>query len=64
MARPDEFPPLRRDKVDGSSQWTAPFIALSAANWTAQFAMRHMKRYGLTREQLAQVALTDRAMRL
>jgi acetyl-CoA acetyltransferase len=61
MARPDEFPPLRRDKVDGSSQWTAPFNALSAANWTAQFAMRHMKRYGLTREQLAQVALTDRA---
>lgn len=61
MARPDEFPPLRRDKVDGSSQWTAPFNALSAANWTAQYAMRHMKRYGLTREQLAQVAITDRA---
>jgi acetyl-CoA acetyltransferase len=61
MARPDEFPPLRRDKVDGSSQWTAPFNALSAANWTAQFTMRHMKRYGLTREQLAQVAITDRA---
>lgn len=61
MARPEEFPPLRRDKVDGSSQWTAPFNALSAANWTAQFAMRHMKRYGLTREQLAQVAITDRA---
>jgi len=61
MARPEEFPPLRRDKVEGSSQWTAPFNALSAANWTAQFAMRHMKRYGLTREQLAQVALTDRA---
>lgn len=61
MARPEEFPPLRRDKVDGSSQWTAPFNALSAANWTAQYAMRHMKRYGLTREQLAQVAITDRA---
>ncbi|MFC4314597.1 thiolase family protein [Steroidobacter flavus] len=61
MARPDEFPPLKRDKVDGGSQWTAPFNALSAANWTAQYAMRHMKRYGLTREQLAQVALTDRA---
>lgn len=61
MVRPDEFPPLRRDKVDGSSQWTAPFNALSAANWTAQYAMRHMKRYGLTREQLAQVAITDRA---
>lgn len=61
LARPEEYPPLRRDKIDGSSQWVAPFNALSAANWTAQYAMRHVKRYGLTREQLAQVALTDRA---
>lgn len=61
LARPEEYPPLRRDKVDGNSQWTAPFNALSAANWTAQYAMRHVKRYGLTREQLAQVAITDRA---
>ena len=61
MARPDEYPPLRRDRVDGVSQWTAPFGAISAANWTAQYAMRHVKKYGMTREQLAQVALTDRA---
>lgn len=60
MSRPEEFPPLRREKVDGNSQWTAPFNALSAANWTAQYAMRHVKRFGLKREQLAQVALTDR----
>lgn len=60
LARPDEYPPLKRDKVDGNSQWLAPFNAPSAANWTAQYAMRHMKRYGLTREQLAQVAITDR----
>lgn len=61
MARPDEFPPLRRDRVDGYSQWFAPFNATSAANWTAQYAMRHVKKYGLTREQLAQIALTGRA---
>lgn len=61
LARPDEYPPMRRDRVDGYSQWTAPFNALSAANWTAQYAMRHVKRYGLTREQLAQIALTGRA---
>lgn len=61
MARPEEYPPLRRETVDGTSQWFAPFNALSAANWTAQYAMRHVKRYGLTREQLAQIALTDRA---
>jgi acetyl-CoA acetyltransferase len=61
LARPDEYPALRREKVDGNSQWTAPFNATSAVNWTAQYAMRHMKRYGLKREQLAQIALTDRA---
>jgi acetyl-CoA acetyltransferase len=61
QARPDEYPPMRRERVDGSSQWFAPFDALSAANWTAQYAMRHVHRYGLTREQLAQIALTDRA---
>jgi acetyl-CoA acetyltransferase len=42
-------------------QWFAPFNALSAACWVAQYAMRHVKQYGLTREQLAQIALTDRA---
>lgn len=61
LARPEEYPPPRRDKVEGNSQWMAPFNAMSAANWTAQYAMRHVKRYGLTREQLAQVAITDRA---
>lgn len=61
LSRPDEYPPLQRKEVSGDSQWTAPFGAFSAANWTAQFATRHMKRYGLTREQLAQVALNDHA---
>ncbi|MFP5306389.1 MAG: thiolase family protein [Gammaproteobacteria bacterium] len=61
MARPDEYPMQRREKVDGYSQWFSPFNALSAATWTAQYAMRHVKKYGLTREQLAQIALTDRA---
>lgn len=61
LARPAEYPPLRRESVDGYSQWLTPFNALSPANWTAQYAMRHVKRYGLTREQLAQIALTDRA---
>jgi len=60
LARPDEFPPMERRKdVTGNSQWVSPFGAFSAACWTAQFATRHMKRYGLTREQLAQVAIND-----
>lgn len=61
MARPDEYPSARSGRVDSYVQWMMPFNALSAANWTAQYAMRHVKRYGLTREQLAQVALTARA---
>lgn len=61
LARPTEYPVEPRKTVDGYSQWLTPFNAYSAANWTAQYAMRHMKRYGLTREQLAQIALTDRA---
>jgi len=61
LARPDEYPVQRRETVDGYSQWFAPFNAISAASWTAQYAMRHVKRFGMTREQLAQIALTDRA---
>jgi acetyl-CoA acetyltransferase len=61
MSRPDEYPMPRRDRVDSYTQWLAPFNAMSAANWVAQYAMRHVKRHGLTREQLAQIALTDRA---
>jgi acetyl-CoA acetyltransferase len=62
LARPEDYPPMERRKdVTGNSQWVSPFGAFSAACWTAQFAMRHMKRYGLTREQLAQVALNDHA---
>ncbi len=60
LARPDEYPPMqRRTDVTGGSQWVSPFGAFSAACWTAQYATRHMKRYGLTREQLAQVAIND-----
>jgi acetyl-CoA acetyltransferase len=61
MGRPEEYPPLRREKVDGFSQWFAPFNAISAACWTAQYATRHMKKYGMTREQLAQIAINGRA---
>ena len=61
IARPEQYPVQRRDRVDGYSQWLAPFNALSAANWTAQYAMAHFKKYGLTREQMSQIALTGRA---
>ncbi len=60
MARPEAYPAPRGDRAEGGSQWTMPFNAYSAATWVAQYAMRHVKRYGLKREQLAQIALTDR----
>lgn len=61
IARPEEYPPPRQERPDGDLQWLLPFNAFSAANWTAQYATRHMSRYGLKREQLAQIALTDTA---
>lgn len=57
LARPEEFPPVRRATVEGYSQWTAPYFAISAACWVGHYAMRQMKRHGMTREQLAQIAL-------
>lgn len=60
-AKPEEYPMLRGSRADGYSQWFAPFYAISAAPWVAQYAMRHVKKYGLTREQLAQISLTGRA---
>ncbi|MEZ5742620.1 MAG: thiolase family protein [Sphingomonadaceae bacterium] len=57
MARPKEYMPLQRETVEGYSQWMTPFWAYSAACWIGQYATRHMHDYGMTREQLAQVAL-------
>ncbi|MCJ1961643.1 thiolase family protein [Novosphingobium mangrovi (ex Hu et al. 2023)] len=57
MANPADYPPPRRTELTGASQWTAPFFAISAATWVAQYATRHMARYGMTREQLSEVAL-------
>ncbi len=61
LARPDEWPAAMPDRADGWPSWLTPFHHYSAVNDFAQFAMRHMDRHGLTREQLAQIALTARA---
>ncbi len=61
LARPDEWPSLQPDRVDGWQSWLTPFHSYSAVSSFAQYAMRHMHRYGMTREQLAQIALTARA---
>jgi acetyl-CoA acetyltransferase len=41
-------------------QWLLPFGAMSAGIWTALNTMRYFHDYGLTREQLGQLALTFR----
>jgi acetyl-CoA acetyltransferase len=48
-------------RMAGFMQWTIPFGAVSAANWLALVARRRMYEFGLTREQLAQIALNARA---
>ncbi len=47
-------------RFSGFMQWTLPFGAVSAANWIAQIAQLRVHRFGLTREQLAQIALNGR----
>ncbi|MHB1503127.1 MAG: thiolase family protein [Acidimicrobiales bacterium] len=47
-------------RFSGFLQWSLPFGAVSAANWIALVAQRRFHEFGLTREQLAEVALNAR----
>jgi len=47
-------------RFSGFLQWTLPFGAVSAVNWIALVAQRRMHEFGLTRAQLAQIALNAR----
>jgi acetyl-CoA acetyltransferase/uncharacterized OB-fold protein len=47
--------------VSGFAQWVIPFGAMSAANWLAFHAVRHMHEFGTRREHLGEIALTGRA---
>jgi len=46
--------------IGGFGAYLIPYGAMSAANWIACHAVRHMHEYGTTREQLATVALAGR----
>ena len=48
-------------RASGFMQWQLPFGAPSAANWIGMMAQRHFHEYGTTREQLGQIAVTERA---
>jgi acetyl-CoA acetyltransferase len=47
-------------RFGGFLQWSLPFGAVSAANWLAHVAQRRFHDFGLTREQLGQIALNGR----
>ena len=41
-------------------QWSLPYGAVSAANWIAMVGQRRVHEFGLTREQLGQIAINAR----
>ena len=47
--------------VSGFAQWVIPYGAMSAANWLALHAVRHMHEFGTRREHFGEIALTARA---
>ncbi len=47
-------------RFGGFMQWTLPFGAVSAANWLALVAQRRFHEFGLTREQMGQIAINNR----
>jgi len=47
-------------RFGGFLQWYLPYGAVSAANWIALVGQRRMHEFGLTREQLGQIALNGR----
>lgn len=48
-------------ELDGEMQYMLPFGAMSATCWLAPLGQYHMERFGLTREQLGQIAVVSRA---
>lgn len=51
---------VSQPEVGGGLEWLMPGGAISAVQWLAFVAQRHMHQYGTTREQLAQIALNGR----
>jgi acetyl-CoA acetyltransferase len=50
-----------RPRVAGDQQWQAPYSGPSYVGYFAMQAQRHMHLYGTTREQLGQIAITQRS---
>jgi acetyl-CoA acetyltransferase len=52
--------PSDTSRAPAYQQWTLPYGSISSATWIAPYATRYMSEFGLTREQLAQIALNSR----
>jgi acetyl-CoA acetyltransferase len=50
----------RMPRFGGFLQWSLPFGAVSAVNWLALVAQRRVHEFGLTGEQLGQIAVNGR----
>ena len=48
------------ERAGGYATWMAPFGGVSAVNWLAPVATRHMHEFGTTREQLGQIPINAR----
>ncbi len=48
------------DRVDGWLSWLLPMGAISASNWMALAATRYFHEFGMTREHLATIAVSQR----
>ncbi len=49
------------ERIVDRYKWQVPFKAYSAANWTAMYAQARFHEFGMTRDQLAAIALNARA---
>jgi acetyl-CoA acetyltransferase len=47
-------------EISGFAAFLVPFGAMSAANWLALYARRHMHEFGTKKEHLGIIAITDR----
>ncbi|MFI6338948.1 thiolase C-terminal domain-containing protein [Streptomyces sp. NPDC050535] len=53
--------PAAAGRASGMYEWRTPFGAVSAAQWIGCNASHYMHRYGVGREALAAIAVTERA---
>ncbi|MFE6489428.1 OB-fold domain-containing protein, partial [Streptomyces sp. NPDC057757] len=61
LVRSGRWPSAAGSRATGMFEWRSPFGAVSAAQWIGCNASHYMHRYGVGREALAAIAVTERA---